>query len=292
MKTSLFFLLFFTLVFNPLNAQTSASEAGIAVQGIARDNNNAARVSADIVLTFELYYRNTSNVEVPIYSETITLTTDAFGVFSHILDAGEANQPVIQQNHAFLRISEGVTIISNEILKHVPYAISANNGVPTGSIMPYMGATAPSGWVLCNGQSLTSIPGAENLISILGNNNAPNLNGMFLRGTGANPVNGQSGPGLGGVQGDQYRGHSHGVNINTNFTGNHSHTSNIVVFTNVPTTQGGNNFRTISSPTSGNGNFSTRDAGVHNHNVSGNTQGSGGSETRPVSYGVNYIIKL
>lgn len=81
MKTSLFVFLITFLSFNCINAQTSASEVGIAVQGIARDGNNAARVSTDIVLTFELYYRNSSNAEVSIYSETITLTTDAFGVF-------------------------------------------------------------------------------------------------------------------------------------------------------------------------------------------------------------------
>ena len=135
MKKLYFLIVLLLLSFNGLTAQTSASNSGIAVQGIARDNNNAARVSTDIVLTFELYYLNSSNGEVPIFSETLTLTTDAFGVFSHIIDAGEANQPAIQQNQAYLRILEGTTIISNEVLKHVPYAISANNGAPTGSIM-------------------------------------------------------------------------------------------------------------------------------------------------------------
>ena len=178
---SIVFMLFFS-VFS--NAQSSAEAAGIAVQGIARNADNSAITNSTVSLTFELYYLNTSNVSQEIYTQTTSLTTDAFGVFSYVIDPGSANNAIIANNQAYLRISEGSTIISDELLKHVPYAIAANNGVPTGSIMPFIGATAPEGWALCNGQNLTSVAGSTNLITLLGSNSAPNLQGMFLRGTG------------------------------------------------------------------------------------------------------------
>ena len=36
----------------------------------------------------------------------------------------------------------------------------------------------------------------------------------------------------------------------------------------------------------------TASAGNHTHTVKGNSNTTGGAETRPVNYGVNYIIKL
>ena len=95
------------------------------------------------------------------------------------------------------------------LLKHVPYAIAANNGVPSGSIMPFIGTQAPAGWVLCDGAPLPTDGSADYLIALLGSNNAPNLQGMFLRGTGTSPVNNQAGPALMATQEDQNKEHDH-----------------------------------------------------------------------------------
>ncbi len=71
MKTKLLsFLMLLTVAIN--YAQTSASVAGIAIQGIARDNNNTARVSAALNLTFRIYHG--SNIE--IYEVSKVVTTD------------------------------------------------------------------------------------------------------------------------------------------------------------------------------------------------------------------------
>jgi hypothetical protein len=51
-----------------------------------------------------------------------------------------------------LKIEEGTTIISDEPLNHVPYAIVASMSYPNCPIM-FIG-TAPEGWALCNGSPL------------------------------------------------------------------------------------------------------------------------------------------
>ncbi len=282
-------------------SQSSASSAGIAVQGIARDNNNTARISASVSLAFEIYYLNNSNNAVPIYSENVTLQTDAFGVFSHVLDPGSANNAIIANNIAYLRITEGASIISDEKLKHVPYAIAASNGVPTGSIMPFVGTVAPPGWVICDGGSLTSVPSSAALIGLLGSNNSPNLQGMFLRGAGVSPVNGQAGPSLNTTQNDAYQDHGHFNNFSINNGGNHSHTTYLKQHATEVAGAGGNNanVRAVSydgNPPQVNGDIIANPAGNHSHGISGGVSwanyGNRSSETRPVNYGVNYIIKL
>ncbi|RZS92453.1 phage tail protein [Aquimarina brevivitae] len=273
-------------------AQSSANASGIAIQGIARNDNNTALINSAVNLTFQLYYLNASNLEETVYSETLSLTTDAFGVFSHVIDPGSVNNAIIANNQVYLRITEGSTVISNEKLKHVPYAISANNGVPTGSIMPFIGTTAPEGWVLCNGQSLTSVPGAANLIILLGSNNAPNLQGMFLRGTGTSPVNNEAGPSLMATQDDAFESHNHPNDLSIVNDGNHTHDSSFGTqrFDNDDNDGPGDGYV---RPGNGTENIVvTSQDGSHSHNINGGVLATGNNETRPVNYGVNYIIKL
>ncbi|KIQ14490.1 hypothetical protein RT99_21805 [Flavobacterium sp. MEB061] len=272
-------------------AQSSITQSGIAVQGIARDANNTAMINQTINLTFTLYYLNASSIEQPIYKITKNLTTDAFGVFSDVIDPTAANNSIFTNNIAYLRIEKGAEIISDEKLRHVPYAISANNGVPVGSIMPYIGTVAPEGWALCDGKALPTT--ATALIALVGNN-APNLQGMFLRGTGTSPVNNQPGPALKGTQDDSLEKHSHNKGtLTTDTAGNHNHKngnydqllSMTGKFTAIQTDDNAGQPDIASAGT-------VLDAGNHTHNISGSTADFGDLETRPVNYGVNYIIKL
>jgi microcystin-dependent protein len=292
MKSKLLLLSFLMLLTVATNyAQTSASQAGIAVQGIARDNNNTARISMPINLTFRVYY----GANVLIYEIAKTVTTDGFGVFSVVLEPGATNNIVMANNQAFLRISEGTTIISDEILRQVPYAIAAANGVPTGSIMPYIGTTVPEGWVLCDGRSLSTISGSAALIALVGTT-APNLQGMFLRGTGTSPMNNEPGPALKAMQGEELKSHQHssGSLVNaTNGVHNHRGTNDLlnklVNYTGVNTaTSVDNNLKQLDLINGTN----IPDDGDHTHTISGSTGMTSGTETRPVNYGVNYIIKL
>jgi hypothetical protein len=300
MKTKfiLLILLLFTATFS--YAQTSAEIADIAVQGIARDNNNTAKINTTISLTFELYYldaNNFGNKEVIGVAETVSLTTDAFGVFSHIVSPIASNNAIFANQQVYLKISEGSEVISEEKLKHVPYAIAANNGVPTGSIMPFVGGTAPTGWVLCNGQSLTSIIGSGNLIALLGSNNAPNLQAMYLRGAGSQNYGGTNYAGitLKAKQNHTVQMHNHAAGtLGTSNTGAHQH--------NVPHSIDDSNLGSVlrtavNRSVAANGAFQsgmpTSSVGNHAHAITGSTANGGtAGETRPVSYGVNYIIKL
>jgi microcystin-dependent protein len=284
MRTKLLsFLMLLTVAIN--YAQTSASVAGIAIQGIARDNNNTARVSTALNLTFRIYYG--SNIE--IYEISKVVNTDAFGVFSVVLEPGAANNISIANNQAYLKISEGATIISDEKLKQVPYAIAASNGVPTGSIMPYIGISAPEGWVLCDGRNLSSIPGSAALIALVGAT-VPNLQGMFLRGTGTSPVNSQAGPALKDTQNDGFAKHLHNATHTHTITDpGHTHMIPMRIHGN----EDGSDEYTLASDQNGTINTKSQKTGITIDKFIGDTAETGTlSETRPVNYGVNYIIKL
>lgn len=295
MKTKTLLLSIFAFVLSISTfAQNPASSVNIPVQGIARDANNTARTGQDVAFIFEFYYLD-SGTEFPILSAIEqTLRTDAYGVFSTSLVLGGDKSYLIANNRTHLRISVrnqtggGTTIISNEPLSHVPYAVAANNGVPTGSIMPFMGATAPPGWLLCDGSAIPTGADFDPLRNLLGNANTPNLQGLFLRGIGQYDANRVGPAALGDIQGDDNKSHSHGNNIRVrDGAGSHSHTMFL----------GDGGGSTRNTPVGGDaigstGNGQTRDSGSHNHTMEGSIHSSGGTESRPINYGVNYIIKL
>lgn len=291
-------MLFVTSInFAQTSVQTSANASGIAIQGIARDDNNTARINTNISLIFDMYYiKKSDNSNVTIGSPiTKNLQTDNFGVFSTVFDPGAAANSIIANNQVSLKISEGNTVISDEKLNHVPYAIAANNGVPTGCIMPFVGTTVPTGWVLCDGQSLAGVTGASDLIALIGNN-APDLKGMFLRGTGTNSAVGfntidNAGPALNTKQQDENLSHDHPDSFAIPDGGGHGHAYKEYTYAGNPNNSGKN----VASGSSY-GSFEsiryTEPGGVHSHTIDGVVLPRGGTESRPVNYGVNYIIKL
>jgi hypothetical protein len=280
MKSNLFLLSFLML----LSVATNYAQ-GIAVQGIARSSNNIARVNATLNLTFRIYY----GVDIKIYEDTKSVTTDAFGVFSTVLEPTAENNIMIANNQSGLKISEGGTIISNEILKQVPYAIAASNGVPTGSIMPFIGLTAPAGWALCNGDALPTT--ATALIAMVGTY-APDLKGMFLRGAGE--ASGYEGPiyqhDIKTVQLSSNKKHSHGVT-----DPGHTHDYDDVYISEAGGTfkpGGQSNLMGIKAYDSDNAGYEFRRTSQSRATgVTVNEDGDQG-ESRPINYGVNYIIKL
>jgi microcystin-dependent protein len=315
MKSKLFLLSFLVLfTFTTNYAQTSASQSGIAVQGIARNSNNTALTSSTVRLSFQLYYNDvkTGN-RVPIDGvKEVPLDTDAFGVFSHVIPVLPINFSLIANNAVHLTILDSKKeTISDELLKQVPYAIAASNGVPTGCIMPYVGEFAPDGWVLCQGQDLKGDVRTAILRDLLGSDNAPDLGGRFLKGTGTPSEANVDVIILNNKQDQQTRTvehkHSAGDNlvakdntaIGTNKqvpaiarSGGGGYTSwsikaipkSSTYENNLEYPYANKTFQTISSEST-----------VHGHKVTGTTGGLDAStqaEIRPSSYGVNYIIKL
>ncbi|EMR02293.1 tail fiber protein [Cesiribacter andamanensis] len=301
MKTKSLFLICSFLLFSlHLLAQ---STPGIAVQGIARNAEKAALVDELLTFTFEIQDAATATLQ---YKEEVQMRTDPYGVFSHIVGTGTKlsggvnfNEVPFHQQHMKLVISvnyRGNTIVlSNAPFQYAPYAKSADNGVPTGTIMAFVGAASsvPAGWVLCDGRDISSLAGSQALRSLLGANAVPNLQGMFLRGTGTSPVNNQAGPSLRGTQADGLKSHDHAKgSLAVDHGGSHSHGMTFNTEKSASDGDGGSDHRLNRQSGDGTHSMSTHTDGAHSHTISGTTAATGIAETRPVSYGINYIIKL
>lgn len=294
----LYFTLLFVLALTSsvmVNAQTNVTSSGMSIQGIARDENNAAIANMDqLALVFTVYYLGAGNSEQLILTKTANVKTDNFGVFSYVLDIDQSQYGLISSQSAYLKVVQGSVVFSNEKLQAVPYAIFAQNGVPTGSIMPFIGTVAPNGWLLCDGSAIPINSVTANLRTLLGTTITPDLRAMFLRGTGTG--NSHTGPALKTVRQDDFKQHLHGVSLNTSSNGYHTHY--------IARRRNGNSDtydkndahnEENSAATTDNviiGQFQTTGAGDHTHSVNGNTTNTGGTETRPINYGVNYIIKI
>lgn len=294
-------LFLLSLISSTALAQASFTATGIAVQGIARDANNSAYKNQNITLIFQFFSKSDAGAENPTFSAVSKqVVTDNFGVFSTIIDPTFENNSVFANQKVWLRITnkEDSRIIQESQLMHVPYAISANNGVPTGTIMPFMGGeeNVPAGWLLCDGRSipdgaLKDMLDSQNLES----SKTPDLRGMFLRGTGHHKGEDNFvGADLGKSQLDAIKTH-----LPTLTDGEHAH----------PITDKEHSHKVPVADSASDGdipeNGSELDGwGVLNHpsytGITGTNSASsnisvkynGTSETRPVNYGVNYIIKL
>jgi hypothetical protein len=309
MKKSFLILFFFAAFFSVknVNAQASVTSTGISIQGIARDENNSALANIDqLGLTFRIYYLDASNNEVQILSQTQNVRTDNFGVFSYVLPIENTHFIMISNTPAYLKVTQGSVIFSNEKLQAVPYAIHAQNGVPTGTIMAYVGATAPTGWLLCDGSAIADNAATARLRELLGATTTPNLNARYLRGTGA--VTGKEAISLKGTQDDSFRPHNHGVgSLVTASNGDHTHSAgdgyeklsktDDRYWVNSGSVHTGNALSTT-SPANRTNIYESRTmatTGAHTHTISGNTADSGNAtvnETRVYSYGVTWIIKI
>jgi len=182
-------------------------------------------------------------------------------------------------------------------------------GVPTGSVFCMAVATVPSGYLECNGQTLSRTTFAA-LFNIIGTQygapsgttfKVPDLRGEFIRGfdNGRNVDPSRS---IGTLQGDDNKLHNHGIDFNTQ---NHAFTGTVANISESYAVSGtasgvfskglGSAARTpITSDVSGAGSFSFN--GTHAHHVIGATQNSGGDgvtgESRPRNIAMMYIIKI
>jgi microcystin-dependent protein len=301
MKKSFLFLFFLVslLPLSNLFAQANVQSTGISIQGIARDENNSALSNIDALgLTFKIYYLDGSNNEVTILNQTANVKTDNFGVFSYVMSIDKSLFTAISNSQAYLKVTQASVVFSNEKLQAVPYAIQAQNGVPTGTIMAYVGTTAPVGWLMCDGAPFPDNLYYAQLKSLLGSTNAPDLKGLFLRGVGdATGYTGKTGPSLKTVQADGVAAHNHGVGtLLTAAAGDHAHTIARRQNPDSGAYDTNDAHKTENSAATTDranlGNFNTSSSGNHTHTLTGTTANTGITETRPINYGVNYIIKI
>lgn len=300
--SSLFVAVLFSLFTLSLTAQNT--QKGFSFQGFARDFDGAAYSSSNITAKFSVYPNGESTVE---YTEEQSLSTDAYGVFNAIIgseapvDFSELDFSAKNYNMKVeVRVTGGdyVTISDSELLA-VPYAkaadratnatnaenaTSADNGTPAGTVISFAGATAPTGYLVCDGQEVSKASYPE-LYAAIGdlwgtpqsgtNFKLPDLRGQFLRGqddgAGVDPdVAGRTdidgnivGDVIGSYQEDMYENHTHTINYQPTRSygwnsGDHVMTNNDWQF----------------------GQFAQK-----------GTNGAGGSETRSKNAYVLYVIK-
>jgi microcystin-dependent protein len=106
--------------------------------------------------------------------------------------------------------------------------------LPVGAVQAFARTSAPAGWLLCNGDIIGTtgtVQGiaASNLTTLRStlatsfgsNGQLPNLQGVFVRGAGAQTIENPAGAGggintytatYGQTQGDQFRRHTHAIN--------------------------------------------------------------------------------
>lgn len=174
--------------------------------------------------------------------------------------------------------------------------------VPTGAVMPFARSTAPSGWLIANGDTVPNGTGTVQgvttdftaLYAAVGNNfgglgKLPDLRGMFVRGSGTQVFSGTTysktfalketdsvGPHThSGTTGNDSPDHTHSYS-NTNLTGNVASGGGVDVQRNSQTS-----FDT--------GGASTR----HTHPFTTSSQSPAGTtETRPANIALLYCIKF
>lgn len=164
----------------------------------------------------------------------------------------------------------------------VPTWASAE-GLPAGVVLPYGGTSAPTGFLLCDGSTVSRSTYATLYAAVgnaFGNGNGtttfhiPDLRGRFVRGldgaAGRDPDSasrtamnsgGNTANNVGSVQADQYKAHTHAFAIDEYVT-------------------------TATGPNLAAGH------GVVDNTYNGTTASSGGNETRPLNAYLNYIIKF
>lgn len=159
---------------------------------------------------------------------------------------------------------------------------AASQLLPSGTVLPFAGSTAPSGWILCDGSAInrTTYSALFSAISTTYGSgdgsttfNVPDCRGIFIAGSGSQTISSITYTRTHGAkQGDSIQGHKHGL------VGRYSSGSG-------PTSIAVTN---LSSP-------ATIDAASNMDNmISDGSNGSprSGTETRPANIAMNYIIKV
>ena len=283
------------LILADINYAAAQGTTAFTYQGHLNAGGNAANGFYD--LSFAVYDANAGDnlIAGPITNAAVAVSN---GLFTVTLDFGPGvfTGTNYWVEMAVSPIGTGTfsTLVPRQQLTPAPYAMSlvspqATALCPPGSVMAYMGTTAPPGWFLCDGSAVsrTNYPA---LWAVIGTTsgagdgsttfNLPDMRALFLRGASgsrsdafADPdantsrtsifTGGNTGNAVGSYQADQFGSHSHPQYVTTN-------------------------------PGYGTGIRMdwNGDGGTYGAYPQGIDTGSaGGHETRPKNVYVNYIIK-
>lgn len=187
--------------------------AGFSFQTVVRGVDGRLKKNTPVNLVFALSPGQNAS---PVWQETQSKVTDAYGVATVVIGDGTTNQVTGPTQFSaipfgsgeywisvYLNTATANNLISRQKLWAVPYARYAefsNNTLPTGMVMPFAGVLSeiPKGWILCDGRTLNAndtAGGNGTPLSWLfkairnswggtgaGDFRAPDLRGRFLRG--------------------------------------------------------------------------------------------------------------
>lgn len=299
------------------HSSTNAPARTIPYQGTLAENQQP--VTRQETVTFELYDNPACQSAFWTEQQDVDVVDGRFAVQLGVVSAFErhAEDDPFAKPELYLGVTVDNTSLSGcQKIVAAPRAIHADNGVPAGNISPFGGpdSNVPPGWLLCDGRGLR---GSEykQLFDAIGTSwgdgtdkcpgggcdfNLPDLQGYFLRGvdrgTGRDPgvggryaaiFGGNTGDGVGSLQDDAVKSHSHDAgSLTTNTSGAHSHEIDRSRGT------GDSSIHSLERAHESNrANVHTHVNGAHTHDVIGSTATEGSMESRPKNAYVNYIIK-
>jgi microcystin-dependent protein len=199
MKVFKFTLLLISISF--LRSETTAQTSPLlrfSIQGTLKDGMAMSIPDGTYPLTFKLYNAPTGGTI--IWQETSDVSVKG-GLYSYLLGSMNPLDPADFGQTLYVGVeAEGYDFLPRTELTYSPAAMNvlyAGNGFPSGSVIPYASATIPPGWLLCNGQALSSASypilynalgttygnGQTGINGGAGKNfNVPDLRGEFIRG--------------------------------------------------------------------------------------------------------------
>lgn len=255
---------------------TTTKIAGLAVTGdkIAANAITSDKILDGTIANADIGNNQINSVKIADGSVTSTDIADGAIVSADIADGAVDNTKIAANAIDYAKLA----------------AVVQQSLCPPGTILPYGGDNAPSGWLLCNGATVPRSSYSA-LYSVIGNrfgygNNSstfhlPDFRGRFLRGrdggvnldpdrgsrTAMNP-GGAIGDAVGSVQGDEFRSHNHGYQ-------DIYHSEYLGTVGGLPNNRGSGD----------------TDGDNSGYEISRTSASKGGNETRPLNANVNYIIK-
>lgn len=215
------------------------------------------------------------------------------------IEAASVVAGIVSGNNLILTRFDGSTIDAGNV--RGPKGDTGDTGPagvqpPTGCMLPFAGATAPTGWLLCNGAEIsrTTYSALFNVISDewgAGDGsttfNIPDMTDRAPVGAGVGTLGDVGGTFEIPVEALPAHSHTAGT-LSTNTAGNHSHKLNLSTAVGSTGTQVPLGTGTLDRTSSA----AVENTGAHSHSVTGSTADSGSGAAYRAPYAtVNYIIK-
>ncbi len=142
----------------------------INYQGTLVDAQGQAITTGTKRLTFNIYDSVTEGTLIwgPQVFATVPVIN---GMFNVILGSTDTTGRLIadafseQNRYLGIAVDDGVEITPRQQVLSTPFAMTAQyaiHGDPVGSIQAYFGGSAPEGWVVCDGRSLSDVSLSDN----------------------------------------------------------------------------------------------------------------------------------